>query len=137
MRCAVVLSGTKATTDGPGTGDECMTGTGVHSGVNGLTTARMQTDGRRLQMIAIVIAGTDRIKRVIHLGSAELRLIRADQYLSGISLADEIAFCGTACINDLDAFAESGAVREPAGQTEWHISAQCGGNGTQAFHWPV
>ena len=68
-----------------------MTGTGVHSGVNGLTTARMQTDGRRLQMIAIAIAGTDRIKRVIHLGSAELRLIRADQYLSGISLADEIA----------------------------------------------
>ena len=98
-------------------------GTGVHSGVNGLTTARMQTDGRRLQMIAIAIAGTDRIKRVIHLGSAELRLIRADQYLSGISLADEIAFCGTARINDLDAFAESGAVREPAGQTEWHISA--------------
>lgn len=40
-----------------------MTGTGVHSGVNGLTTARMQTDGRRLQMIAIAIAGADRIKR--------------------------------------------------------------------------
>ena len=114
-----------------------MAGTRLRGGVDGLPAAGMQADCRSLQMIAVAFCGSHDVKGVVDLRSAELRLVRADQYFAAESLFYQRQLIAAAGDDIRDAFAETGAVCKATGQAERHVRAQRGGNGAQALYRPV
>ena len=97
----------------------------------------MQGDRRLLQVVLIAIAGTDLIECGIHFRRAQFRTVRADQQMAGKPTFRKIAYDIAIVIKLFDAFAETGAARVTAGQTERHVRAQRGRDFLQAFDRPI
>lgn len=99
--------------------------------------AGMQADCRSLQMIAVAFCGSHEVKGVVDLRSAELRLVRADQYFAAESLFYQRQLIAAAgAISVMRSPKPVPYARPPVRQNG--ISApQRGGNGAQTLYRPV